>query len=68
MEPIPRIIHRLKLGLGGAQKKIEKKEVVARNGGMNVEQMKVRVTYQVPHNSVSKMLLLAVKMKARMVM
>lgn len=57
----------LKLGLGGAQKKIEK-EVVARNGGMNVEQMKARATYQGPHNSVSKMLFLAVKMKARMVM
>lgn len=58
----------LKLGLGGAQKKIEKKKVVARNGGMNVEQMKARATYQGPHNSVSKMLFLAVKMKARMVM
>jgi len=37
MGPIPQIIHRLSLGLGGAQKKTEKKEVVARNGGMNVE-------------------------------
>lgn len=68
MEPIPQINHSLNLGLGGAQKKTEKKEVVAGNGGMNVEQTKARATYQGPHNSVSKMLFLAVEMKVRMVM